>query len=344
MGGVIQNRHYKALYQADQFVVGEYTSALISAYVALEGSLEDLAKRQQISVAALCMPPEKISIDDYLSLMDSGQTLINNHFFPLQIGQKMHVDTFSVLGQALIRVASVGEALQEVLALEGMVHTLGNTGVVQEDGCVRLIWHCNYQLHPMAAAIVESVMSGIVAFSQRLAGRPIPILEATFIHARPAYLQSEHEIEYGRVFKSKCEFSANRNSILVDDHVLAWPNCLPSEADPSLGETDKLLSKQVMRYLESNLAQGRPTLVQVAQRYCSTVRTFQRKLEKEGLTYNDILSNVRLGLAKDYLRYSNLSALEISQILGFKEQSSFNHFFAAQLSVSPIEYRKLHER
>jgi len=49
---------------------------------------------------------------------------------------------------------------------------------------------------------------------------------------------------------------------------------------------------------------------------------------------------VRRRLAKDYLLYSTMNTLQISQMLGFKEQSSFNHFFSDNLNMTPTEFRR----
>ena len=98
--------------------------------------------------------------------------------------------------------------------------------------------------------------------------------------------------------------------------------------------------RSVEDFLRKHLSEGNPLMADVADNYNLTIRTFQRRLAKEGVTFNQVLARTRATLAQDYLKYSNLSALEISQLLGFREQSSFNHFFIDQLSVSPMKFRQ----
>lgn len=322
------------------FVVGEYTSALIKTYSSAGASLQELAKSQGVSTSELCSPSVNPSADDYFSLIKNAQRILQDEYFGLHLGQNMDLDSFSVLGEALMQAQTIGDALWLVLDLEGFVQNLGFSQVVREQGCVRLIWKCHYQMHPMAGVLVESILAGIIEFAQQLAGRSLPILETTFIHAKPKSFKSGASIEYGRVYGSRCVFSHGMNSILVADDVLAWPNQLLGFSGKSVAQADHSLSTQVAAFLQNRLGLGSPKLQDVAEHFQLTLRTFQRRLVKEGVTYNQIVTKTRLTLAEDYLSYSNLSALEISQVLGFKEQSSFNHFFSEHHAMSPMQFRK----
>lgn len=52
------------------------------------------------------------------------------------------------------------------------------------------------------------------------------------------------------------------------------------------------------------------------------------------------LQDVRLHHAQDYLQYLNLSILQISQLLGFRKQSSFNHFFLKGCGLSSKKWQE----
>jgi len=336
----------------ESFVLGLYAQALIEAYSAQGGSLEALAEAVDVSLTWLCQPPEKLSVDNYLQLIHAAQAIVKDDYFGLHIGQHMHTSSFDVLGQAMLQADNLGQATEQVLALEGLVHTLGNSHILQEPGYIRFVWRCNYQQHPLVREITESVLAGIINFSQRLAGRPIPVMEVTFVHQDP---QLASMAEYQRICRSRCHFSQAYNSILVADEVLAWPVNLavqhtqslfiPQAADaPRSPASSAPLAHQINHHLAGVLAYGNPTLTDVARQYHMTQRTLQRRLKKEGTSFQLLLNTVRAGLAEDYLKYSTMSAFEISQMLGFKEQSSFNHFFAETFGLSPNHYRQQHKQ
>ena len=86
-----------------------------------------------------------------------------------------------------------------------------------------------------------------------------------------------------------------------------------------------------------------PKLSQIAAILGLNDRSLQRKLKAEGYRFQQLLAQVRVEQACDYLQYSNLNILNISQLLGFKEQSSFNHFFMQEMKVTPLSYKHQHQ-
>lgn len=83
-----------------------------------------------------------------------------------------------------------------------------------------------------------------------------------------------------------------------------------------------------------------PKIAQVSAMLGIGERSLQRKLKRHETSFQQVFAQVRLQQAQGYLSYSSLSILHISQLLGFKEQSSFNHFFLQGAGCSPLVYRK----
>jgi AraC-like DNA-binding protein len=66
----------------------------------------------------------------------------------------------------------------------------------------------------------------------------------------------------------------------------------------------------------------------------------QTKLKEEGTSYRQILDQVRKELALDYLERPEMTMFDIAFLLGFSEQSAFNHAFKRRTGSSPKEYQK----
>lgn len=317
------------------FVLGFYTQGLLAAFLDRGGDLEQLAAACGEDSTWLCHPPEKISVEQYFGMMSAAQSIVADPWFGLHVGQHMQVQGFDLLGQAMLKATSLGEAAQQVLVLEGLVHTLGHSQVLWEAGHLRFVWHCHYQLHPLAGQVAASVLAGIIYFGQRLADRPLPVMQVTFRHD----VQDEGNVtEYRRICHSSCLFAQPHNSILLAEDVLGWP-VSPGTVTATSAAGLQSWSNRVAHHLEDVLADGNPTLVTAASRFHLSTRTLQRRLEREGSSFQGILNSVRNRIAMDYLRYSSLSILEVSQLLGFREQTSFNHFFHAQQGASPGAFR-----
>lgn len=320
------------------FVLGRYLAALLDACSAHGLSLDVLAKACALSPAYLYLPPEKVPVERYLQLLESAKHLSGQPLLGLSIGRYMQSSNLDLLGLAMAKADNLGHATEQVLALESLVHRLGRSELVREDGGVRYVWHCHYKRHPLAQTLCESVLAGIVGFARKLAGRSMPVLEVTFAQS------VGHDVDqnqFAETLGGRCVFGQSHNSLLVADEVLAWPVAPSCSTTRGFGQevSQADFAQQVVRYLEQVLSQGNPALSLLASQLKISPRTLQRRLASEGHSYQALLSELRCRLAIDYLRYSNLNFYEIARLLGFAEQSSFNHFFQQHFEQAPQYYR-----
>jgi AraC-like DNA-binding protein len=80
-------------------------------------------------------------------------------------------------------------------------------------------------------------------------------------------------------------------------------------------------------------------LPDVAEQLGQTTRTLQRKLKEAGSSFQEVLDQTRRELAEHYLAQAELSITDIAYMLGFQEQSSFNHAFKDWTGVNPGAFR-----
>lgn len=78
----------------------------------------------------------------------------------------------------------------------------------------------------------------------------------------------------------------------------------------------------------------------VAEALHISLRTFQRRLRESGVSYRDLLEEVRQDLALKYIANPRLSITEISYLLGFSEPSSFARTFRRWTGHSPSRQRE----
>lgn len=97
--------------------------------------------------------------------------------------------------------------------------------------------------------------------------------------------------------------------------------------------------EQVMDAVSTQLHFGQPILASTAQKLTLSPRTLQRRLENLGLTYTQLVGEVRLRQA----RLSIIKGTKISQIasdLGYADAGSFTRAFERWTGMSPLKYRK----
>lgn len=74
----------------------------------------------------------------------------------------------------------------------------------------------------------------------------------------------------------------------------------------------------------------------VAQRLNLSRRSLQRRLAVSGCTYRLLVDGIREKRARDLIEESNLKLNEVSFLLGYSEQSAFNHAYKRWTGCSPL--------
>ena len=101
---------------------------------------------------------------------------------------------------------------------------------------------------------------------------------------------------------------------------------------------DSVVTRIVLELFEEQA--GSPTIVAVADRAGTNVRTLQRRLESAGVRFRDVLGECRQIRAQRELRNGKRSLLEISERLGYSDPSHFARAFRRWTGYSPSEYRR----
>ncbi|MDE2428130.1 MAG: AraC family transcriptional regulator [Burkholderiales bacterium] len=311
--------------------------------------LQELARRAQLpgqTALTLTALPESLPAASYVRLLDAGAQLCDDPHFGLHVGERVKLGTYSVYGLILLSCRDFGQAFQQTLRYEGLAHDLGRSALQVEQQTAEYQWHSAF---PEASRhLAESVFAGIRVFGDWLAGFTLPSAPVFFTHAAPDDI-SEHR----RLFGEAVHFGATHNCARFDAALLNWPvpnaevgmyPLLQQHAEKLLQEKLRAVSDGgivaiVRSAIVKNLAQDQVRLISIAQELQLSQRTLQRKLSEAGFSFQQILDKTRHELACDYLRQPDLSLADIAFLLGYREQSAFNHAFKEWTGKSPGAYR-----
>jgi AraC-like DNA-binding protein len=327
-------------------VAGSYLQPLLEAAAACGVVPTALAQAAGLAPGALDPLPELLPADDYVRLLEVGAGLANDPHFGLHVGERVKLGTYSVYGLILLSCRDFGQAFEQTMRYEQLAHDLGRSELQVCDGKARYTWHSNYPAGRRHLA--DSVFAGIRVFGNWLAGAPLPAaaLELTHDGGDPA-----GHGEYMRVFGALPRFGAGANCASFDAALLRWP--VPN-ADVSLypvlqQHAEHLLKQralpeadivaQVHAAVVRRLSQGQVRLASVAEELKLTPRTLQRKLSDAGASFQQVLDQARFALARNYLRQPGLSLVDIAFLLGYQEQSAFNHAFREWSGMNPGAWR-----
>lgn len=87
------------------------------------------------------------------------------------------------------------------------------------------------------------------------------------------------------------------------------------------------------------LPHGKANAGEVARRLGMSHRTLARRLAAEGLTFSEIQKELKVDLAKRYLKEGDLPISQIAWLLGYREVSAFTHAFKRWTGTAPRQSR-----
>lgn len=193
--------------------------------------------------------------------------------------------------------------------------------------------------------LMESFAVTLVRLCRQLVGRKIVPLSARFAHHRADGRKIQEFLG--------CEvsFDADVDEISFEASVMDLPlrGYDPYLNDLMVKSCDEALAacptscnafrteveNAIIPLLPHHEAQAKT----VAQKLSLSERTFARRLAAEGLSFGEILDQMRRDLALRYLE-QNLRASEITWRLGFQQPSAFSHACRRWTGKSPSEFRR----
>jgi AraC-like DNA-binding protein len=112
-----------------------------------------------------------------------------------------------------------------------------------------------------------------------------------------------------------------------------------AEAAVNVAAPAASLSTRVRQAQGRGLPAGEASVAAIARALAISPRTLQRRLADEGATFQQLLDDVRRGMAERHLSESALAIAEISFLLGYSEPAAFHRAFRRWHRVTPQAYR-----
>ncbi|KLN46550.1 AraC family transcriptional regulator [Providencia rettgeri] len=96
---------------------------------------------------------------------------------------------------------------------------------------------------------------------------------------------------------------------------------------------------QAITHLITQEPQKKWHLEDVAKALFTTPSTLRRHLNREGVSFRQLLLGVRMGMALNYLTFSNYSVFQISHRCGFGSNAYFCDVFKKKYAMTPSQFR-----
>jgi AraC-like DNA-binding protein len=189
----------------------------------------------------------------------------------------------------------------------------------------------------------ELIMAQAKIVIESVADAPLHLVEVAFLHGKGSSARA-----VAAYFGCPIRYGADRNALSFDRALLDRPIERSDLAYHALikrylitarAELRGGLSEDVRAEIARQMELGHCTLESVAQSLRMPPRGLQRRLQAKGLSFRDLVDEWRRSRALALVTNTRLPLSEVSEALGYSEQSVFTQAFRRWYGGTPLRYR-----
>ncbi|KPL95209.1 AraC family transcriptional regulator [Vibrio splendidus] len=289
-------------------------------------------------------PNGKLTYADKLALFSAANQSFPHDGLGLWLGEHASLSHFGVLGYALSTSQDVAEAIKsgfKYLRLNGPIFSVK---LLVDSGLAAIQIENTLEVGDLLPFCSEYFLSSIVSLFKELTGEPLSINQLSLPYARPNYAE-----RYQSRFDCPVHFKQNMCELRFDASVLSQP-LLTHDATTlkrylascqSIVETldsEHLLTNQI-KTIFYQTAGSFPNIEQLAEEFGCSSRTLRRELVTNDSSYQILLTEVRVELAKELLLGTTMSIDDIGERLGYSDPANFRRAFKGWLNKTPAQFR-----
>ena len=275
--------------------------------------------------------------------------LSHDPLFGLHFGESMQVAALGVVGELIRHSRTIGEALTHAASFTHLITDLFDMEVTRFGRVFVVQFIPDMANQADSPLVFRQIMDFFMAFTlHEVDGLVLKRMTPTLVEIP---FDGTSQQEYERVFRCSAIRQASdfritfdsqywEEPILTADYELQAVFLRKVSVLSNAFRQTRAVSERITTYLLANAYLGMPTLEAVAANLSVSSRSLQRKLQEEGVTYQQLADTTRKSLALHYLSSGQYPVKEVSHILGYNELSAFNRAFRRWTGTTPVSYQK----
>lgn len=332
-------------------IVPMIRSSLISAVVAHMAKTGSdpapLLRRYGFSGAVLSNPYALVPLNRFVAFCEDAATRTGDDAMGLRVGQAISSGHQGPAGFIFSASKTVGEALRRYVQLMAAWQDAAHTGVVafgkNTEAYIYRITDDRIEERRQDAELTLSIVHQQL---KSVLGRDWRPEAVHFEHAAPADLRPHRKI-----FGATLSFGEPINRLVLADSDLAtrlsphdhslWPFIERHLTDLSKERRSTLsMREQVDNAIVNRMGLGNVGLHSISTDLGLSVRTLQRRLDEEGVTFATLLYRARWRVAESGLRKPQARIIDIAQALGYADSAVLSRAFKRWTGSSPRRFAK----
>lgn len=297
--------------------------------------------------ADLRSPDTRVSYRQVETVFRNATRLSSDPAIAFRAGQRMHVIAYGMYGYALLSSPTREDGIEFAIKYSRHLGMVADVAFSRDDDTATytlaalLSRNSAKDVHRFA---LEFAFATCLTFSTDVYGPSF-----RFSCLRATYPQPPHVDLYHELFRCPVLFEQAGNEMEFDvgwvDHPMVSPDpttCVMAAdmCEPLLDDVNREggIAADLRRAMVARPGWF-PSIETMAAQLSVHPRTLRRKLEAEQITYRRIIAEVRMKLAIEYLRNTEMTNEEIAARLDYSDAANFRHAFARWTRKSPSAFR-----
>ena len=312
----------------------------------LGGDPSAILQRLGLEQDILDSEDDHISLEVITQLLELAAKETRCDHFSLLLSSRQGLSSAGLVGLAMQAAPDMRAALNEVISYL----SLQGQGIEWNLKVAGELAYCTWTFHPPTPRFIKQCVQlgvGNLFFAlNAISGKRWNPVSINFHYDEP-----EEKAFYRRILRAPIMFNSDFDGIVFKSSDLDL--MLPERQDYLLSvlhsymtslkdDTSEDFPSQVKRMIRQAISQENCDIESIAVLLNCSKRTLQRKLNANGVSFLSLREDVRFDLALHYLRETNMSLSNISELIGFAELSIFSRTFKNRFGESPTQWRINH--
>jgi len=301
-------------------------------------------RRAGLPPSFLDQPRVLLKTEELFALWRAIGEVSDNPAIGLLLGTETKTERFHPVSLAALSTESFGQAVKQMARYKQLTSPEEiRQQMNEEEWSIHFHWLLADQVEPMA--LIECAFAWVLSVARHGTGTRLSPLRMEFVQPRPHIKAIERHFgcpvvcgapHNAIVFRAA---DAQRPFVTRNAELLAM---LAPQFEEELKREngDESFVDRVRLAIQQKLTGQRPTIEDIADALHISSRTIQRRLQKEGSSFQRLLEEARHQLARQYLNNSVLELNEAAYLLGYNDANSFVRAFRTREGVPPARWRE----
>lgn len=299
---------------------------------------------QNAGLDALPNNSGRLSIDATRRIWTAVEELTGDPVLGLSMLRHIDFTDFGELGVVMVAGGNLPQVMDRIARFHRLLTDVMSYEIHQDDDTLTVTIHTHGDPHWRAVEFASVLIVRLLRF--RISPPPSPLSVSL------AFNNPEGQAAYESYFGCPVEQDAASTTMVLPlsaDRDVPTAFEVARQFEPLLEQRLATLeshanwSSQVARVIRQRLADGEPTLADVAASLHVSTRTLQRHLGSEGKSFQEVLDDTRRDIARLWLSGAagHLRSLtELALLLGFSSSSAFSRAFRRWFDMTPGQAAK----